>query len=1096
MSDPETPADQGLRAPIGVYPHAVERLASLGMRAIVCTDMVGSTAIRSTIGEERADALRRDHDELIGAAVAAQRGRVLKWTGDGVQCEFATASAAVAAAIEMQRGARRYSQGPDAVAPFEIRIGVAVGEVSVDDDDAHGVPVIEAVRLEALAAPGETLATDLVDRLGRRRSEAAFEPIGDVNLKGLDGPVHVVRIVDTYEAAPLDALPKTLLIDRRFPLVGRDVTLAEVQSCWREVAAGAARTVLVSGPPGAGKSRLVSQLVERAHAEGGRVIAGACDSDFVVPYQPFAMALRDVEGDEDLLRALRSGEGPLGPLYAAHRRDAVDDLGASDRLDLFEAIADLLDRLAADRPLVLVLEDLHWSNEPTVQLLNFLLRREGAARLLVLATFRADEVDATHPMHRVLTAAHALRRVHAVALGPLSEDDIAQMVGSRVPASAVDARRRFARTIHAESAGSPFFVCELLHHLSSTGALAQLLTDGEIDHLPVPPSVRDVVAQRLANLPGASAEVLQHAAFIGLSFDLELLASVSARSLDETLDALEEACRIGVVQEVDAGRFSFSHAIVRSTLHDHLSATRRALGHRRVAERIELLARPSHEELAHHWAEAGDEGRAMVHVEAAGHSDLSALAYESAAERFDAVLAHLDRVGSTDPHARARACLGLGLAQRGLGNPGYLPPVEEAGVLARRLGDADLMADAALGSIWPGNLFLTAGRIETHLVELCEDALAALDASDPRRVRLLATLASHLTFDPDRDRCRAALDEAYRAARENGDPELIGTALVAEYIAFWDPSTAERRVAVALEIGRMARASGDNDLTFFAGFFLAVTDVEAGRLDEASGGLTALLDSVSATRTLYFRYLVERLLVSIAIYRAEPDLQIEIDALAARHDGTNADTGGTWALQTAGLALHQGTLATMADGMKAVIESSALGQRWMPAYGLARLDLGDRDTAHQVLDGWEIPIEDCFWLSSLQAAAELAVALGRRDWCARIVTLLEPHGHLLGVASHGTLVFGLVATSLGALHLTLGDAPAAEVLLRSSVERADLMGSPFEAVRSRRLLAEALSAQGDAHAEVGGLTKEALALADRHGFSQEQRSLLAGRVAT
>ena len=148
--------------------------AALATRAILFTDMVASTELRSRLGDDLADRLRRVHDELIGAAVETNQGTLLRWTGDGVKAAFPTSSAAVSAAIAMQRAVRAYGRRSDAVATFEIRIGISVGEVAHEDGDDHGVAVIEAARLEALAAPGEILATDLVERLGYRRADAAF----------------------------------------------------------------------------------------------------------------------------------------------------------------------------------------------------------------------------------------------------------------------------------------------------------------------------------------------------------------------------------------------------------------------------------------------------------------------------------------------------------------------------------------------------------------------------------------------------------------------------------------------------------------------------------------------------------------------------------------------------------------------------------------------------------------------------------------------------------------------------------------------------------------------------------------------------------
>jgi adenylate cyclase len=165
-------------------------------RAIVLTDMVDSTALRSRLGDRRADALRRDHDDLLLAAVVTNHGVVLRSTGDGINASFATASAAIATAIDIQRAVAAYGRRRDAVAEFDVRIGIAVGEIVHEDGDDHGVAVIEAARLEALAEPGEILATELVARLGARRARAVFESVGRRELKGLDEPIDVVRVLD------------------------------------------------------------------------------------------------------------------------------------------------------------------------------------------------------------------------------------------------------------------------------------------------------------------------------------------------------------------------------------------------------------------------------------------------------------------------------------------------------------------------------------------------------------------------------------------------------------------------------------------------------------------------------------------------------------------------------------------------------------------------------------------------------------------------------------------------------------------------------------------------------------------------------------
>ena len=482
--------------------------AELATRAILFTDMVGSTELRVGLGEDRADALRRAHDEMIGRAVEAHRGVLLRWTGDGVKAAFPTSSAAVAAAIEMQRAVRSYGRRKDAVAPFQIRIGVSVGEVSNEDGDDHGVAVIEAARLEALAAPGEILATDLVERLGFRRADAAFEDVGSHSLKGLEKPVSIVRVLDVAADATAPPMPKALSLDRRFPLVGRSAAMEQLVTRWNVACSGSPRTLLVTGQPGMGKTRLIAHAAEHAHDDGAIVLAGICDSELVVPYQPFALALNEpLLTDEQLATAISTRAGPLGPLFPGSRVTRPDDQGPAARFELFEAVAALFQRLSNLQPIVLVLEDLQWATPPTLLLLRHLVQHLDEARLLILGTYR-DEEAATNPHLRDLLAEiHGSGSASKIELQALSEHDVTEMIATLVPTAPADNVGTFARRVRDESAGNAFFVCELLDHLATTGQLERLVTVGRGDRLPIPDSVRDVVGQRLGRLSHDAEEL-------------------------------------------------------------------------------------------------------------------------------------------------------------------------------------------------------------------------------------------------------------------------------------------------------------------------------------------------------------------------------------------------------------------------------------------------------------------------------------------------------------------------------------------------------------------------------------------------------------
>ncbi|MEY2452568.1 MAG: hypothetical protein QOD92_2142 [Acidimicrobiaceae bacterium] len=1060
------------------------------MWGILFADVVGSSQLRSRLGDDRADQLRRDHDDLLGSAVAAHDGTVLRWTGDGVKASFASASAAVGAALDMQRAVMRYVRSAEAVAPFQLRIGVAAGEVTDDDGDIHGVAVIEAARLEAIAEAGEILVTELVQLLGQRRLSATFEPVGVRTLKGLDEPVSVLRVLDPSAGASDHPLPRAVTSDQRFPLVGRSDELDRAIRRWDDVRTAGHGAILLAGPPGIGKSRFISDFVARAHHDGALVLAGVCDSDLAVPYQPFTAALREVTTvDEELAAAVAGGESRLGPLFPARLVGNFEDAGPAARFALFDAVALLLDRLARDQPVVLVLEDVHWASSATVQLLHHLVSHPAGRRVLIVASYRPDDLTAEHPLHELLADVRLVSAVTRIELHALDVGDVVELVAASTPDAPTDAVADFARRVCEESGGNAFFVCELLRHLAATGDLDRLVATGAGAELPVPESVRDVVAQRLARLPADVNRILANAAVIGLAFDLDVLATVVEARPDDVLEVLEDLQRVALVDEVSAGRFAFAHAIVRGTLLDAMGASRRALAHHRVADAIEATGRPDHDELAHHWLQAGVEAKANASRLQAARRDLEALAYESAALRAQTVLD--SRAGGTDvdPVIVAAAWLTLGLARRALGQADYIAAIEQAGRLGRRLGDLDLVTEAALASVWPGTYFVMAGR-EPGLVELGEAALDLVAGDDARRPRLLATLAAHLVTDDDRARRIALLEEAHAGARAAGDPALIGSVLVAEYVSLWDPSTFARRAAITSEVTRLARASGDGDLEFFAGFFAAFGAAERGQVVEARRLLDALAGPIAASRNFYFGFLADRLGVSLDILVSRADVQTRIDDLATRYAGTHADTTGTWSLQTGGVALQMGNLGDLAPAVGALIEQSQLAPNWRVAHGLALLDAGDRVAAMAALDTFEEPTFDSFWLTTMQIAAELAIRLDRTDVALRVADRLRPYGDQLGITASGSLCLGLVATTLGDVALNAGDHEAAIGHLGDAVTHADAMGAVFESVRARRLLASALLATGHV-ADAGSLVLGALAQAEDHGFARERRLLAA-----
>ena len=483
-------------------------------------------------------------------------------------------------------------------------------------------------------------------------------------------------------------------------------------------------------------------------------------------------------------------------------------------------------------------------------------------------------------------------------------------------------------------------------------------------------------------------------------------------------------------------------------------------------------------------------GRHPFLVALTGHDvdgSTESLDFAAARDRFrEVVAAHRRdaRSGATD---RADSWLSLGAAGRMLGEPTFTDALSRSATLARAESNATLLAEAAAMTTWPGAFFFIAENPHHEMIDLCESALTALSADDPMRVRVLATLASNLTFAAGPERRMELIREAHDLADAFGDPALTGAVLNAEFICMWEPGTLDRREEISELLTDIAMANGDPELRYIGGFFQAYCQAERGQLSRARERLVALRALLPTTNNQYFEFLGERLILSIDIARGEPGTQDRIDALAARHAMTHADTDGTWALQVGGLAYQAGTLGAMVPAIATMLDGPH-ARTWRAALALAHVMAGDDDAGAATLGEQGEIGRSYFWLTVKQVQAEVAVHLGLTGRCAELFDELRPFRGRVGITASGSLCFGLVSRTLGELALALGRVDDALDLLDEAVVAADSSGMPFESVITRRLLARAHREQG-ADDAARRLVDEALAAAAARGFEREGRLL-------
>ena len=359
---------------------------------------------------------------------------------------------------------------------------------------------------------------------------------------------------------------------------------------------------MVSGEPGIGKTRLVTEVVRAAHDGGGVALWGRCDEELGVAYEPFVEALRDYASavsDERLAAEI----GPLGGELTRLLPELGERLPGlaqpvrtepeTERHRMFEAVTDFFAAISETRPVVVVLDDLHWADKPSLLMLRHILRATTPLRLLILATYRDTDLDRSHPLSEVLADLRRESGVERLDLAGLEAYEVQSLMVATAGHALEESGVELARAVHQETEGNPFFVGEMLRHLAESGAIVE--TDGRwssaltLEEVGIPEGIREVVGRRLSNLSDTANDALAWAAVIGPGFDLTTVEAAGGPGGDELFDAVDESAQAGVITEdaSAAGRYRFAHALVRSSLYEELTTNRRVRMHAKVAEEPE-----------------------------------------------------------------------------------------------------------------------------------------------------------------------------------------------------------------------------------------------------------------------------------------------------------------------------------------------------------------------------------------------------------------------------------------------------------------------------------------------------------------------------
>jgi class 3 adenylate cyclase/tetratricopeptide (TPR) repeat protein len=1064
------------------------------MVTFLLTDIEGSTTLWEAHRRTMGAALAR-HEALIAKAVMSHGGHLIKARGEGdsTLSVFERASDAVAAALALQETLASEAR-PDGI-DLPTRMALHTGEAELRDGDYYGPPLNRAARLRSLARGGQIVlsratADLVVDELP---VGVTLTDVGGHRLKGLSRPEHVFVLLHPDIGAPSTLLAPTTEAHVESVFVGREAELDRLDAALEGALAGQGRLVLVAGEPGIGKTRIAEQLVARARARAARGVWGRCfEGEGAPAYWPWIQLLRAYAATRPAtaLRAeLGAGATEVAQLLP-EVAEAIPDLEPPLSLDpetarfrLFDAVASFLRRAARETGLVVVLDDLHWADRSSLLLLEFVARELAEPRLLLVGTYRDVEVSRHHPLSDTLAELIRQPVTSRLVLRGLSEAEVARCIAA---VTGTEPTPEVVAAVHSQSEGNPFFVGEIARLLVSEDRLG---ADGHLD-LTIPEGVREVIDRRLNRLTESCNGVLAVAAVEGRDFDLNVVSQAAGVPASEVLETLDQAVDAHLVTEAGSGpgRYRFAHALVREVVYAGLRVTERVRLHHRVGEAIERHSQPDLDarlaELAHHFLQSstiGDADKAVEYASRAGKLALDMLAYEQAAGHFEGALQALELTPPGDGYRRGELLLVLGEAQRAAGDlAAARASYEQAAAAAKRIGAAELLAQAALGL----GVEFTVGVVDDVEVRLLGEALTALgDVDSQLRARVLARLAKALLWTRQEDHRAALSEQAVQVARRVGDPGTLAAVLHDRHMAIWGFANAEERLAITGEEIDLAEGCGDRDLAVRARASRIANLLELGDMQTMEIEIARHDHETHRLRQLQYRWHIPLLRASqaaIAGRFAEAE-QLAEEGLAVgrrtHHQGVLLFHLGV----VIAIRFGQGRFPEVLDVLQETDQRYPSLAVWRCAVAYALVEAaGDNEALvefeRQVKDEFALVPRDHLWTTCMAFLGLTCAALHDADRAAKLYELLLPYARYnnrmtrIGIGS-----LGPIAHYLGLLAVTMARWDAAADHFHAATQMSTRMAAPVFLANSRYHYAQTLLATPDREKEARELIDQALA---------------------
>jgi DNA-binding SARP family transcriptional activator/tetratricopeptide (TPR) repeat protein len=835
--------------------------------------------------------------------------------------------------------------------------------------------------------------------------------------------------------------------------VGRAGCLDRLRERYARARAGRRQFVVVCGEPGIGKTRVAAEFAREAHDAGAIVLYGRSDPETLVPYQPFVTAIGAYVtecGDAALARERGPDLSELSrliPSLARRLPELREPLAVEPEMRhyrLFNAVVNVLAFVAHERPVVLVLDDLHWGDRSTALLLHHAIHEIHEAKLLILGTVRDVEGYSSDLLADLL--AQPRREFLRITLGGLDAAEIGELIAARQGRDAGDGA---VGALQRATSGNPLLLEETLKVLAGSE-----LSERAVQSVGVPEGVKHMLGRRLARLSDTAQRVLADASVVGAEFGVPVVEAVTDVPAELVIPALEDAEAAGLVR--DAGdRFTFSHALVRETLLEAQSTPRRRRLHQKIGEALEDSPAVHPATLAHHFIESGEPGRALPYTLAAGRRAQEALAHEDAAGHFERALQLL---GPADER-RCAVLLELGRVQLRQGTPAARATFRRAFELAG--GAPEPMALAALGL---ASRYTEVGVVDTEGISMLDAARVAVGPGT-LHVELTARLADSLHFAGDPGESERLSRQALEMARTIGDPHALAAALESRHAALLSIEHLDERLRLSSDLVELAEREGERELMALGRHWRIYDLLEAERMADAQRQREALNALADELRQPLYQHFAAGWDVVWAHMDGHVD---EIEALAQRFydlgvKGQARDTETIYRAQIIALRRRQERLPDFVTTVLAAVEAHPNLHAWRAVLPLTHLAAGDPAAAVAEFewlahDAFSRVRRDMFWLTTTCVLAETCALLRDSDRAAVLYEQLEPFCNR-SVQVTQAANWGSVERFLGLLAATLGRWEAADAHLESAIAKNAACGNVAAASLVRRDLAKVLLAR-------------------------------------